>query len=98
MPKLLRGAAFCQSTGCANIRRNLTDSQMAGWMVTVSIKDDDEIGHEMYTVAISDPEQTIQSALKAANGEPADMTMKRKAARRRLSISDSSRNRGSRDD
>lgn len=41
-------------------------------MVTVSItKDDDEIGHEMYAVAISDPEQAIQSALKAAEGEAA---------------------------
>ena len=45
---------------------------MAGWMVTVSvIKDDDQIGHEMYAVAISDPEQAIQSALKAAEGEAA---------------------------
>lgn len=45
---------------------------MTGWMVTVSIiKDDDEIGHEMYAVAISDPEQAVQSALKVAEGEAA---------------------------
>jgi hypothetical protein len=38
-----------------------TDSRMAGWMVTVSIiKDDDEIGHEMYAVAFSDPEPSSQ--------------------------------------
>lgn len=41
-------------------------------MVTVSIiRDNDEIGHEMYAVAISDPEQAIRSALKAAKGEAA---------------------------
>jgi hypothetical protein len=42
---------------------------MAGWMVTVSVvRDNNEIGHEMYAVAIDDPAQAVKSALKAANG------------------------------
>jgi hypothetical protein len=45
---------------------------MTGWMVTVAVvKDDDEIGHEMYAVAIGDPAQAVKSALKAADGEAA---------------------------
>jgi hypothetical protein len=45
---------------------------MAGWMVTVSVvRDNNEIGHEMYAVAIDDPAQAVKSALKAANGEAA---------------------------
>jgi len=37
---------------------------MRGWMVTVSVvKDDDEIGHEMYAVAIGDPAQAVKSAV-----------------------------------
>jgi len=45
---------------------------MMGWMVTVSVvKDDDEIGHEMYAVAIGDPAQAMKSALNAADGEAA---------------------------
>jgi hypothetical protein len=45
---------------------------MTAWMVTVSVvKDDDEIGHEMYAVAIGDPAQTVKSALNAADGEAA---------------------------
>lgn len=45
---------------------------MTGWMVTVSVvKDDDEIGHEMYAVAIGDPAQAVKSALKAADGQAA---------------------------
>jgi hypothetical protein len=45
---------------------------MTGWMVTVSVvKDDDEIGHEMYAVAISDPARAVTSALNAADGEAA---------------------------
>jgi hypothetical protein len=41
---------------------------IAGWMVTVSVvKDDDEIGHEMYAVAIGDPAQAVKSALNAAD-------------------------------
>jgi hypothetical protein len=45
---------------------------MRGWMVTVSVvKDDDEIGHEMYAVAIGDPAQAVKSALNAAYGKAA---------------------------
>ena len=41
-------------------------------MITVSvIRDNDQIGHELYAVAISDPERAIQAALKAAEGEAA---------------------------
>jgi hypothetical protein len=40
--------------------------------VTVSVvKDDVEIGHEMYAVAISDPAQAVKSALNAADGDAA---------------------------
>ncbi|WP_316201349.1 MULTISPECIES: hypothetical protein [unclassified Bradyrhizobium] len=42
---------------------------MTGWMVTVAVvRDNDEIGHEKYIVANSDPEKAIQSALKASRG------------------------------
>jgi hypothetical protein len=45
---------------------------MAGWIVTVAvIKDEDQVGHEMYAVAIDDPTQAIDAALKAASGEAA---------------------------
>jgi hypothetical protein len=45
---------------------------MAGWMVTVSvIRDEDQVGHEMYAVAIDDPTQAMDAALKAAGGETA---------------------------
>ena len=45
---------------------------MAGWMVTVSvIRDEDQVGHEMYAVAIDDPRQAMDAALKAADGEAA---------------------------
>ena len=45
---------------------------MTGWTVTVSVvKDDDEIGHKMYAVAIGDPAQAVKSTLKAADGEAA---------------------------
>jgi hypothetical protein len=45
---------------------------MAGWMVTVAvIKDEDQIGHEMYAVAIDDATQAMDAALKAACGEAA---------------------------
>lgn len=41
-------------------------------MVTVSVvTDEDQIGHEMYAVAINDPTQAMDAALKAANGEAA---------------------------
>lgn len=35
------------------------------------IKDDDQIGHEMYAVAIDDATQATNAALKAAGGEAA---------------------------
>jgi hypothetical protein len=45
---------------------------MAGWMVTVAIiKDEDQVSHEMYAVAIDDPTQAIDAALEAVNGEAA---------------------------
>ncbi len=45
---------------------------MAGWMVTVAVvRDDGDIGHEMYAVAVDDPEQAVQSALKTANSDAA---------------------------
>jgi hypothetical protein len=50
---------------------------MAGWMVTVSvIKDEDQIGHEMYAVAIDDPTQAMDAALRAADGEAAVVNSK----------------------
>ena len=45
---------------------------MARWMVTVLVtKDKDQIGHEMYAVAINDAAQAIETVLKAAAGEAA---------------------------
>ncbi|MHC2585662.1 hypothetical protein [Bradyrhizobium diazoefficiens] len=45
---------------------------MAGWMVTVGVvRDDGKIGHEMYAVAVDDPEQAVQVALRAANSDAA---------------------------
>lgn len=45
---------------------------MAGWMVTVSVvRDDNEIGHELYAIAVDDPAQAVKAALKAANGAAA---------------------------
>ena len=45
---------------------------MARWMVTVLVtKDKDQIGHEMYAVAINDAAQAIETVLKAAAGEEA---------------------------
>ncbi|GLR97883.1 MULTISPECIES: hypothetical protein [Bradyrhizobium] len=42
---------------------------MAGWMVTVAImKADGGVGHEMYAVAIEDPAQAIDAALKFSAG------------------------------
>lgn len=42
---------------------------MAGWMVTVAIvKADGEIGHEMYAVAVEDPAQAVDVALKFSAG------------------------------
>ena len=41
-------------------------------MVTVAVvRDDGDIGHEMYAVAVDDPEQAVQSALKTANSDAA---------------------------
>lgn len=45
---------------------------MSGWMVTVGvIRDDGKVGHEMYAVAVDDPEQAVQAALRAANSDAA---------------------------
>lgn len=45
---------------------------MAGWIVTVAVvRDNDELGHETYAVAIDDPGQAAQSALSAANSDAA---------------------------
>ncbi|MBC9880009.1 hypothetical protein G8O24_21990 [Bradyrhizobium sp. INPA01-394B] len=45
---------------------------MAGWMVTVAVvRENDELGHEMYAVAIDDPAQAAQFALKVANSDAA---------------------------
>ena len=45
---------------------------MVGWMVTVGIiRDDGKIGHEMYAVAVDDPEQAVQVALTVANSDAA---------------------------
>jgi CxxC motif-containing protein len=50
---------------------------MVGWMVTVSvIRNVDEIGHEMYAVAIEDPTQAIDTVLRVANGEAAVLNCK----------------------
>ena len=44
----------------------------AGWMVTVAVlKDDGKIGHTTYAVAIADPTEAVNAALKTSAGEAA---------------------------
>jgi hypothetical protein len=44
----------------------------AGWMVTVAIfKDDGKFGHITYAVAIADPREAVNAALRTSAGEAA---------------------------
>jgi hypothetical protein len=44
----------------------------AGWMVTVAIfKDDGTVGHITYAVAIADPSEAVNAALRTSGGEAA---------------------------
>jgi hypothetical protein len=44
----------------------------AGWMVTVAIfKDDGKVGHITFAVAIADPSEAVNAALRTCAGEAA---------------------------
>ncbi len=44
----------------------------AGWMVTVAIfKGDGKVGHIIYAVAIADPSEAVNAALRTCAGEAA---------------------------